>query len=105
MPVRVLPNLYIAVAIAMAENLATFLAITGCEDEASAKFFLESANNDVEQAINMYMEQGGAAAVGEGTAGAQDAVDDENPDANFSVGMAGATAGGAEEQRYRSLFP
>lgn len=79
----------------MAENLATFLAVTGCEDEASAKFFLESANNDVEQAINMYMEQGGAAAVVEGAA-AQDTAEDDPPEPNFSVGM----AGGAEEQRF-----
>lgn len=88
--------------VAMADNLATFLAVTGCEDEASAKFFLESANNDVEQAINTYMEQGGAARVGEGTTGPQDAEDDAAPAANVSVGMAGATPGGAEEQRYRT---
>jgi UBA-like domain len=84
----------------MAENLATFLAVTGCEDEASAKFFLESANNDVGQAINMYMEQGGAAPIAEGTTASQNAGV-EAPEANFSVGMADATPG-PEEQRFRA---
>ena len=89
----------------MADNLAKFLDVTGCEDEASAKFFLESANNDVDQAIGMYMEQGGTVPADAGTAGVQHIGDGEAPDANFSVGMAGATPGGAEEQRYRALYP
>jgi hypothetical protein len=83
----------------MDDNLAAFLTVTGCQDEASAKFYLESANNDVEQAINMYMEQGGAAP-DTGTKSAQDSGD-QTPEANFSVGMADATPGG-EEQRFRA---
>lgn len=87
----------------MDDNLETFKAVTNCEDDASAKFFLESANNDVQQAINMYMEQGGAIPADAGTAAVQDIGDGEAPDANFSVGMADATPGGAEEQRYHTL--
>ena len=32
-------------------NLSDFMSITGCDDANRAKFFLESANNDVNAAV------------------------------------------------------
>jgi UBA-like domain len=45
----------------MDENVNVFMSITGCNKAETAKFFLESSDNDVEQAVNMYMESGGDA--------------------------------------------
>jgi hypothetical protein len=84
----------------MAEHIPTFMAVTGCGDEATAKFYLESANNDVEQAINMFME-GGGVPLGEGSADGPAGGDDTgaNDGGSFRVGMAEAIPGGPEEHR------
>ena len=41
------------------EAAQSFNAVTGNTDENVAKFYLESAQNDVETAINMFLESGG----------------------------------------------
>jgi hypothetical protein len=45
----------------MDENVGLFMSITGCDKTETAQFFLESSDNDVEKAVNMYMESGGNA--------------------------------------------
>jgi len=40
-------------------NLSDFMSITGCDDANRAKFFLESANNDVNAAVLSFFESGG----------------------------------------------
>ncbi|EGW35200.1 uncharacterized protein SPAPADRAFT_58402 [Spathaspora passalidarum NRRL Y-27907] len=42
----------------MDEQIPTFLAVTGVEDEAIAKQFLEATGGDLEYAVQLYMEQG-----------------------------------------------
>lgn len=43
---------------AMDDDIATFLAFTGTEDAAAAKNFLEISGNNVEYAVQLYMESG-----------------------------------------------
>ncbi|KAI5960593.1 ubx2 [Candida pseudojiufengensis] len=43
----------------MDEQIPTFLAVTGQEDESIAKQFLEVAGGDLELAVTLYMESGG----------------------------------------------
>lgn len=84
----------------MDEHIPTFMAVTGCSDTATAKFYLESANNDVEQAINTFMEGGGVPLGGEAADDqAGEAGNEGNQGGAFSVGMAEPKPGGAEEQR------
>ena len=40
----------------MDELVSTFLAVTGIEDESTAKQYLEITNNDLEYAVTLYME-------------------------------------------------
>lgn len=42
----------------MDDDIATFLAFTGTEDAAAAKNFLEISGNNVEYAVQLYMESG-----------------------------------------------
>ena len=44
----------------MDDNVEQFNAVTGNSSLEVAKFFLESANNGLAEAINTYMESGGA---------------------------------------------
>jgi UBA-like domain len=52
---------YFSTARTMEENVGLFMSITGCDQTETAQFFLESSDNDVEKAVNMYMESGGNA--------------------------------------------
>ncbi|KAK6462355.1 hypothetical protein DFJ63DRAFT_335682 [Scheffersomyces coipomensis] len=46
----------------MDEQIPTFLAVTGVEDEAVAKQYLSLTNGDLEYAVTLFMEAGGAGA-------------------------------------------
>lgn len=82
----------------MDEALSTFMAVTGCEDQKTAQFFLDSSGNDIDQAVNSYMESGGA--VPNEVQQADDEPEDaEGTGASVSVGLAGPGAAGDDEQR------
>lgn len=82
----------------MDDNVATFMGVTGCEDRGTAQFYLESSGNDLDQAVNNYMESGGAAP-GE-MQSAADQVEDVAPaGASVNVDVTGPGASGEDEQR------
>lgn len=43
------------------EKITLLMSITGCEKAETARFFLDAAGGDVEQAVNTYLESGGQA--------------------------------------------
>ena len=62
----------------MDEQIASFNAVTGNENAETAKFFLESSQGNVEAAINMFLESGGAVPGAE--AQAAEAAEGDNDD-------------------------
>ncbi|CAK7912221.1 UBX domain-containing protein 5 [[Candida] anglica] len=54
----------------MDDLIATFLAVTGTEDDATAKQYLELTNNDLEYAVTLYMEAGHPSGGAGGSGGA-----------------------------------
>lgn len=81
----------------MDDAISTFMGVTGCEDQATAKFYLESCGNDVDQAVNNFMESGGAAP-DQVQAGADDSDDAVAGGASVNVDVAGPGAGDDEQR-------
>jgi hypothetical protein len=61
----------------MDEALQNFLALSGTDDINVARFFLESAGNDVNQALNAFLDSG-TFKKGSKRIATQDLVDDED---------------------------
>lgn len=81
------------------EATASFNAVTGNDKPDVAKFFLDSSDQNVEVAINMFMESGGAmpgAGQEEEAAVEEEEEEESKPAPNMSVT---ATGKDDEEQR------
>lgn len=83
----------------MDENISTFMGVTGCEDRGTASFYLESCGNDLDQAVNNYLESGGTAQ-GEVQPAAEQSDDAAEASVPVNVDFAEPGAGGDDEQRY-----
>lgn len=81
----------------MDDQISVFMGVTGCEDQATAKFYLESCGNDVDQAVNNYMESGGAAPE-QLQSGADESDDAAAVVAPVNVDVAGPGAGDDEQR-------
>ncbi|PVH17198.1 uncharacterized protein CXQ87_000079 [Candidozyma duobushaemuli] len=62
----------------MDNDIATFLAFTGTEDEATAQRFLELTGNNVEYAVQLFMESGANGATGGSSGNAGASSNDED---------------------------
>jgi ribosomal protein L12E/L44/L45/RPP1/RPP2 len=90
-------------SLSMDEATQSFNAVTGNDNPEVAKFFLESANQNVEVAINMFMESGGSVpAAGQAAAQPdQDDDDDEEEEGAEQATKVSVTAGAKDDEEQR----